>query len=98
MSIFRKLIVWGCLGGVLYVLLSFHFVFFTWRDVKLLKKSELTLNYTFFSMAGKSPTTILSHDELRKDGIGDLMVDLGMISEKKLEELLDEYREDAPYR
>ncbi|MEW6665528.1 MAG: hypothetical protein AB1512_09950 [Thermodesulfobacteriota bacterium] len=86
MRVLKKLIFWGCIAAVGYGLLSYHFIFFG-NSLAILKKSELTLNYTVFSTQGKTPESILSIDELRKDGIGQLMVQRGMISEKELERL-----------
>lgn len=86
MRYLKKLIFWGCIAAVAYGLLSNHFIIIG-NSLEILKKSELTLNYTVFSAKGKTPESILSIDELRKDGIGELMVQRGMISEKELENL-----------
>jgi hypothetical protein len=82
----KKLILWGCIAAIAYGVLSTHFIFFG-NSLSILKKSQLTLNYTIFSTQGKKPESILSIDELRNDGIGELMVERGMISEKELEQL-----------
>jgi hypothetical protein len=86
MRYLKKLIFWGCIAGLAYGLLSNHFIFFG-NNLKILKKSELTLSYTFFSTRGKSPEAILSIDNLRNDGIGELMVEMGIITEMELERL-----------
>ena len=49
-------------------------------DVYLLKKQELHLHYTFYSLSNKKPETIMAIDYLREDGIGELLVEIGMIS------------------
>lgn len=86
MKYLKKLIFWGCIAAILYGVLSNHFIFFG-NKLAILKKSELTLNYTIFSTQGKTPESILSIDALRHDGIGELMVERGLISEKELERL-----------
>jgi hypothetical protein len=50
----------------------------------MLKKSELTLKYTFFSTKGKSIDSILTVRELWDDGIGDLLLEEGKITEEEL--------------
>ncbi len=79
-------------GAVIYSLLSYHFIFVE-NTIKLLKKSRLTLNYTLFSTKGKTNKSILSIDELREDGIGDLLVEAGRLTEEELEILLNKIEE-----
>jgi hypothetical protein len=88
MPFWKKVILWGGLAAVLYVALSFHFIFFDWRNIKMLKKSELTLSYTFFSAQGKTNRVILKIEPLRRDGIADLLVEVGRMSEEQKEALL----------
>ena len=57
----------------------------------MLKKSTMTLKYTFFNAKGKTIPTILSVHELREDGIGDIFVDRGMISQEELQRLEAKY-------
>ncbi|MGD9039905.1 MAG: hypothetical protein PVH82_09745, partial [Desulfobacteraceae bacterium] len=64
-------------------------VIFIENTVRLLKKSRLTLNYTLFSTKAKTNESILAIDELREDGIGDLLVEEGRLSEEELQRLLD---------
>ncbi len=72
--------------GVLYFFMSNHIIFDPnaddWLDldVYLLKKQELHLHYTFYSLSNKKPETIMAIDYLREDGIGELLVEIGMIS------------------
>ena len=86
----RKIILWLIVGGTLYFLLSYHFIFIG-GNVKFLKKGSLTLNYTFFSVRGKSNESILAIDELRKDGIGDILVEAGIMTEEEKESLTARY-------
>ncbi|UCF56970.1 MAG: hypothetical protein JSW15_00315 [Deltaproteobacteria bacterium] len=86
MKFSKKLAIWIVLGAVFYFLLSYHFIFID-NTVKLLRKSSLSLNYTIFSAKGKTNKSILSIDELREDGIGDLLVEMGRMSEEEMERL-----------
>lgn len=88
----KKLLIWGIVGAVIYSLMSYHFIFVE-NTIKLLKKSRLTLNYTLFSTKGKTNKSILSIDELREDGIGDLLVEAGRLTEEELEVLLNKIEE-----
>lgn len=76
--------------GAFFFLLSHHFIFEGWHDFDLLKKKELTLKYTFFSLKQTSPEKVLSIDELREAGIGELMVNKGLLSEERLDQILRE--------
>ena len=93
-----KQYLWIAAGiGVLYFFLSNHIIFDPdaddWLDleVHLLKKSALHLHYTFFSLSNKKPETIMKIDNLREDGIGELMVDIGMITETERSRLERKY-------
>jgi len=78
----KKLLLFVVLGAIFYFLLSYHIIL-TNRDTRLLKKSTLTLEYTFFSTKGKSNKTILAIDALREDGIGDLLKEEALMSEEE---------------
>jgi len=93
MKFVKKILIFAILGGGLYFLLSYHFILID-NKVKLLEKSSLTLNYTIFSTKAKSNASILSIDVLREDGIGDLLVEMGRMSEEELELLMIKYREE----
>ena len=96
MRVKKKFLWWGGLAAALYVLLSYHFIFFG-RDVRILKKSQPTLEYTFFSVHGKKIPKILAIEQLRQDGIGDLLVEMGMLSEEQLEIYLEKYEHEQDY-
>jgi hypothetical protein len=91
MSFVKKLVLLAVVGGILYGLLSHHFIYFGGTKVRLLKKSELTLNYTFYSVPGKTNKMILSKGPLREDGIADLLVEMGRMTEGEKEKLLRKY-------
>ena len=95
MPFWKKIFVWGGLVLGLYIALSYHFIYFGSSNIKILKKSELTLSYTFFSAQGKTNRVILSIDPLREDGIADILVEVGKMSEEQKDALLEMYEEDS---
>jgi hypothetical protein len=88
----KKVLVWGIVGALFYFLLSYHIIFIG-SNVKLLKKSHLTLEYTVFSTQGKTNESILGIDDLREDGIGELLVEMGKMSQEQLDLFLEKYEE-----
>ena len=91
MYFIKKLFFWSMLTGAMYILLSYHFIFSGISDVHLLKKSKLTLEYTFYNIGGKTNTTILSKEPLREDGIGDLLADMGRMSETEWDRIMKKF-------
>ena len=89
----KKLIIWGCLGGALYFLMSYHFIFFG-VNCKILKKAKFTLNNTFFSAQKKNVQALISNDVLREAGIADLLVEMGRITEQEKTNLTAHYAEE----
>jgi hypothetical protein len=73
-----------------YFIMSNHFIFYG-TNVHLLKKPSLHLHYTFFSIKAKKPSNIMEIDCLRDAGIGDLLVELGMIDNEQRAKLESEY-------
>ena len=94
MDFVKKIMIWVVLGAALYFILAFHYIYFGGTTVKILKKSKLTMNYTVFSAQGKPVEKILDIDALREDGIGEILLELGLISEDKLDKILDQYEEE----
>ena len=95
-ALIKKIFIFGILGGILYFFLSFHLIFIN-STIKLLRKSSLTLEYTFFMANGKTNATILSTDDLREDGIGELLIEMGKMSEgqyTRLRRKYEQYEED----
>ncbi len=87
----KKLVIWVVILACGYFILSYHFIFIG-SDLRLLKKSKLTLEYTFFSTQGKSIESIMNVDDMRKDGIGDLLVEAGKITQDQLDAILEKYK------
>ncbi|MBW2064286.1 MAG: hypothetical protein JRJ03_05065 [Deltaproteobacteria bacterium] len=88
----KKILFWAVVAGVIYFFLSYHMIF-VGTTVKLLKKSRRTFDYTFFSTQGKTNIAILSIDDLREDGIGGLLVEMGRLSEEQLDMLITQIEE-----
>jgi hypothetical protein len=87
----KKLVIWAVMLACGYFILGHHFIFIG-SDLRVLKKSNLTLEYTIFSTQGKTIESIMNVDDLRKDGIGDLLVETGKITQDQLDAILDKYR------
>ena len=104
MSLKKKFTFLIVVGAILYFLLSYHIIITGQGigNVRLLKKSTFTLEYTIFSTRGKSNKTILAIDILREDGIGKLLKEEGLMSDEEetriLEILTEEgYKPDQPF-
>jgi len=66
-------------AALLWFVLDNHFIIDGHR-VHLLKKSSLDLHDTFVSLDNKKPESIIQNDRLREAGIGDLLVELGVMT------------------
>ena len=86
----KQYVLIAVLAAAAYFVMSNHFIFYG-TSVHLLKKPTLHLHYTFFSIKEKRPSSIMKIDYLRDAGIGDLLVELGMIDEAQRAELESEY-------
>lgn len=74
--------------AILYYLLAHHFIFFSIKSFETLKKNELTFRYTFYNVVDKKPEKIMKIDALREAGIGELLVERGVVTEEKLNKAL----------
>jgi hypothetical protein len=93
----KQYLLWAVAGALLYFFLSYHIIY-SKGSFHLLEKTEKTLEYTFYSFDNKKPEQILKVDDLRYDGVGDLLVELGKISEEDMLDLVDQYDfEDEEY-
>jgi hypothetical protein len=87
----------AAVGAAAYFLLSHHIIFYgheasVVQNVYFLKKSTLNLHYTFFSLHQKKPEAIMKIHQLRQDGIGDLLVQVGLLSRQDKDRLESQYR------
>ena len=80
----KKILTIGIICTICYFLLAYHYIVID-NSLKMLKKSKLTLKYTIYSTEGKEINIILSKPELWNDGIGELLVREGKMSEDDLE-------------
>jgi hypothetical protein len=80
----------GILLGFAYFLASRHIIIHE-TEFAIIKKDELTFEYTFVNLTNRRVDDIMRNDTLREAGIGDVMVDLGLISEGKKIELENWY-------
>lgn len=87
----RNLIIMGILLGGVYFLASRHIVMHE-TEFGIIKKQELTFEYTFVNLTNRRAEDIMRIDVLREAGIGDVMVDMGLISEANRDELETWYR------
>lgn len=82
-KVIKKYILYGVIMAVVYLLLAYHYVYVEGKDIRFLKKEQLNLRYTFFSIQSKQPETIMKIDDLRYAGIGEILVDIGMITQEE---------------
>lgn len=78
-------------GAAIWFLLNNHFII-QGRNFYLLKKTTLDLHDTFVSLNNKKPITLLENERLREAGIGDLLVELRMLTEDQRYELESKFR------
>lgn len=83
MHLLKKAAILAVIAGILYLLLGYHYIVID-SSIKMLKKSEYNLKYTFFSTNGRTPESIFAIQDLWDDGIGELMLEEGKISEAEL--------------
>jgi len=89
----KKYLLYGILAAGLYVLLAYHFIHCGGMTIKMIKKAEPNLHYTFYSIENKRPETIMAVDALRENGIGDILVEMDLLTEDEKQDLEEEYGE-----
>ena len=93
LSRLKQYVLLGAIIYGFYFLLSHHFIVTSFdsldslKQIEILKKKELTLKYTFYSLKQASPEKTMRISELREAGIGDIMVKLGMVTQERLNEI-----------
>ena len=93
-STIKKYIMIGLLAYGAYFIMDHHFLF-EGKNFYMLKKSEPSLKYTFFNMTERKIESIMKIDALRQDGVGDLLVELGKITEEEKIIFEKKYNEQA---
>jgi hypothetical protein len=93
----KQFLLIGAVAAGVYFLMSTHIIFYGEeanfiKNIYLLPKSKLNLHYTFVSLNQLSPENIIKIKMLREDGIGELLVDIGMLSEAERLRLESKYR------
>jgi len=83
----KKYILYAIIVGCVYMLLANHYIYVGGKTFRMLKKENLNLKYTFFSIQKKKPATIMKIDDLRWAGIGEVLYEEGFITEDKKVEL-----------
>lgn len=73
-------------AALLWFVLDNHFIIFGHR-VHLLKKSTLNLHDTFVSLDNKRPESVMRNERLREAGMGELLVELAIITEDEKSQL-----------
>ena len=76
----KRYLLYAALIGIVYLLLANHFIYIGGKDFRILKKGNLNLKYTFFSIQNKSPANIIKIDDLRWAGIGDILYEEGVVT------------------
>jgi hypothetical protein len=80
----------GLAIAVVYFLLSQHIIIHG-KNFFFLKKQEMTLEYTFFSIQEKKAAYIMQIAPLRKAGIGNILVELQIITDEERYKLENYY-------
>jgi hypothetical protein len=88
----KKIVLLALIGGLIYTVLNYHFIF-VGKKIRVLKKTSPNMEYIFFSTKSKRINTILNVEPLWEAGIGELLVREGLISKEKLD-LYKEKREE----
>ncbi|HWR90817.1 MAG TPA: hypothetical protein VN300_00225 [Desulfobacterales bacterium] len=93
----KTYLILAVIGGAVYFLMNHHVIFYgqeasVIQNVYFLKKAKPNLHYTFFSLHQKKPDAVMKIAQLRENGIGDLLVQLGLISEQEKTRLETLYR------
>jgi hypothetical protein len=91
MYFFKRVMFWAALAALIYFAMNYHYIYFGGGNIRMLKKSKWTLEYTFYSAQSKRLDSIMRIDSLREDGIGDILVEEGKMDENTKERLLKKY-------
>ncbi len=92
-----KIIVFVTIALTAVWLLLTHHIIFIGYSPKILKKISITSDYTFVSIDIGDPGGAMIIDRLREAGLGDLLVQTGVIDKKEKEEMEARYSNDSIY-
>lgn len=87
----KKYFFYLLIGAGLYFILAYHYIYTGGSNLRMVKKVEPNLHYTFFSIENKRPETIMKIDVLRENGIGDILVEEGLLTEAERDSLERKY-------
>ena len=96
-QVLKKYLLYAVIAGLFYMLIAHHYIYTGGENIhitnsfRMLKKEKLNLRYTFFSIQKKNPKNIMKIDVLREAGIGDILVEYGIITEAEKTSLENEY-------
>ena len=91
----KHFILFGIVVGILYGLMSYHFIIYMGEDIKTVRplpKSEMTFSDTFVSLETGNYAgfeTLLKQGTLRDDGLGELLVELELLTQDRLRKIED---------
>ena len=83
----------AAVAALLWFVLDNHFII-DGHSVHLLKKTTLDLHDTFVSLDNKRPESIIQNERLREAGIGDLLVERGIITRDEQSRWENKYNYD----
>ncbi|RPI77209.1 MAG: hypothetical protein EHM45_09970 [Desulfobacteraceae bacterium] len=94
MGRFFKFAFFVLLGGFIYWVLSYHFIFFDSMKPYQLKKQSLTFEDTIVNISkARSLESILANKNLRKARMGEFLVSIGRMSTEELDRINAKYED-----
>jgi hypothetical protein len=90
---FKQYALLAAAAALLLFVLDNHFII-DGGKVHLLRKSTLDLHDTFVSLDNKRPESIIQNERLREAGVGDLLVELGIITSEEQSQWESKYNYD----
>lgn len=75
--------------AIFYFLLSHHIIVSSIKEYDFLKKKELSMKYTFYNLNASNVSEALRIQVLREAGIEKVILKRGLVSEERLEQILE---------
>jgi len=92
----QKLVLVGALVYGIYWLLGHHILLFGGKNIEILPKKDYNFNNTFFSIQDEKEIRYLKlenilrdNPDLRAAGLGDILVERGLVTQEQLREAED---------